>query len=493
MMASRLCARVGATLFLLLSACGFGRSDDAVPIAYIGSAGDIEQSGLRLSPAGQQVRAATAQGLVALDQNGDIVPGLAERWIVTDDAMSYIFRLRNTTWSDGTRVTGENVRAALQKNLAGLAGTSLGLDLGIIDEIRAMTGRVIEIRLKSPMPQFLQLVAQPELGLERNGDGSGPMTTTLTNEGLIVKVLPPDKRGLPDSEDWEDTVRPLRLTSMPAAKATKLFKQGDLDAVFNGDLATMPLADTGPLSRGTVRLDGVRGLFGLQVVDARGPLASAQLRGALALAIDRDGLLQPFNIGGWVAATRITPPDLPGRADPPDERWLGMDLDQRRTEARQRISAWRAADRNGGDPRIAIDLPPGPGSDIVFGKLAQDFQSVGVRLERAKRGERPDLRLIDRVARYDDPRWYLNQFNCGLRAGLCASDADALVAKAANTSDRAEQARLLDAAEKAMLDANIYIPIGAPIRWSLVRGGIDGFNENPWGFHPLYPMALRPT
>ncbi len=35
-----------------------------------------------------------AQGLVRFDASGQVEPGLAERWIVTDGGMSYIFRLR---------------------------------------------------------------------------------------------------------------------------------------------------------------------------------------------------------------------------------------------------------------------------------------------------------------------------------------------------------------------------------------------------------------
>ena len=39
-----------------------------------------------------------------------------------------------------------------------------------------MTDRVIEIRLLAPRPNLLQLLAQPEFGLLRDGEGSGPFT-----------------------------------------------------------------------------------------------------------------------------------------------------------------------------------------------------------------------------------------------------------------------------------------------------------------------------
>src|SRR5689334_21558916 len=46
-----------------------------------------------------------AQGLVRFDAAGNIVPGLAERWNVSDDGLSYIFRLASTKWPDGQKVT----------------------------------------------------------------------------------------------------------------------------------------------------------------------------------------------------------------------------------------------------------------------------------------------------------------------------------------------------------------------------------------------------
>ncbi len=50
---------------------------------------------------------ATAEGLVRFDASGQIEPGLAERWIVIDQGTSYIFRLRDAQWPDGSAVTAD--------------------------------------------------------------------------------------------------------------------------------------------------------------------------------------------------------------------------------------------------------------------------------------------------------------------------------------------------------------------------------------------------
>ena len=40
-----------------------------------------------------------------------------------------------------------------------------------------------------------------------------------------------------------------------------------------------------------------------------------------------------------------------------------------------------------------------------------------------------------------------------------------------------------------MTQDNIYIPLGAPIRWSLVAGEGAGFAVNRWGLHSLIALA----
>jgi oligopeptide transport system substrate-binding protein len=488
----KLLFRLAAPLAALLplAACGSGSDGKEVDVAFIGTTDELFETKLRLAPAGQQIRSATTEGLVSLNEAGEVVPALAERWIVTEDGLSYIFRLRNTDWADGTELTGANVRSAMERNIQALRGTSLGLDLAKISEIRAMTGRVVEIRLDSPMPEFLQLLAQPELGLRRNRQGIGPMALTRQGDMALLDPIAPEMRGLASEEDWESRIRSVRVRALAAEKAVDAFDTGVVDAVFNGTLPFLPLADTGALSRGTVRLDAALGLFGLQVTRSRGLLASASGREAIAMAIDRPNLLEPFNIGGWVPTTRIVAPGLPGDQGNIGERWADLSLEQRQAEAARRVAA--AAGTEGFSRKLVIAMPAGPGSDLLFRELAQDLLKAGLTLELARGDTAPDLRLVDRLARYADARWYLNQFNCSLKRGLCSAEADELLRRAARTSDPLATAGLLVEAEAQLTSTNAYIPIGAPIRWSLVRGGVRGFSENRWGLHPLFPLSLRP-
>ncbi|EIZ78268.1 extracellular solute-binding protein [Novosphingobium sp. Rr 2-17] len=495
MLVSRTVLPVMAALALVpLAACG-SSDDTSLAVASIGQADDPFRSGVRLPPAGQLVRAATVEGLVAFDEQGRVIPALADRWIVTDDGQSYIFRLRDGNWSGGDPITADSVRKPLLAALKALGDdTPLALDLEGIDQIRSMAGRVIEVRLKRPMPFLLQLLAQPELGLIHDGTGSGPMTLSKTGKIATLRPIDPTKLGLPAVEDWANRTRMVSLRALSGAAAVEAFNAGDVDLVLGGQIQDFPLTRSVGILRGTIQLDPVVGLFGLQIMNAEGFLAAPANREALAMAIDREGLMSPFGVGGWTPSARIVTPSLDGDLGVVNERWKGETLDQRRAVAGGRVRAWIAA--HGGPQvglRLRIALPEGEGSQTLFARLSSDLATIGVTLERVKDSTAADFTLVDDVARYPRAAWFLNRLSCHARRGLCSAEADALVAEAGSeAASPAQRAVLLTDAEQQLTAANVYIPFGPPIRWSLVRGTVSGFGANQWGWHPLMPLALLP-
>ncbi|WP_340588588.1 ABC transporter substrate-binding protein [Erythrobacter alti] len=488
--------------FTLLGGCGSG-NDGTLEVALIGSEDVVFSDGIRLSAGAQYVRAATDSGLVSLNENGDVIPALAETWLPTEDGLSFIFRLRSTTWPDGTTLTAESASEALMEAIERLDGTSLGQDLAVIEEVRAMGGRVIEIRLFTPEPYLLQLLAQPELALRTARGGTGPMVLTrgvLSEDGsdrgmAWLNFKPPPERGLPEREDWEEDVRQVELAVVNADEAIRLFNAGEVELVLGGDLGSLPLVDTGPLATGTLRVDPVIGLFGLQVRTGVGMLSNAGVREGIAMAIDRAALLSPYNVGGWERTTRPVAPDLPGDPGLVAERWNGEAIDSRRSEAAARIGAWRRQFDQGDLAQpvaVSLFMQEGPGWDLFQQNLAAQLANINIRLERAQSLAQADLVVVDRVARFPAPHWFLNQFNCSLRRGLCSEEVDRLVAQALAQTDPAVRATMMAQAEAELTLENIYIPIGSPLRWSLLRGSVDGFEPNAYAFHPLPPMAQIP-
>ena len=479
-----------ALLAVVLAACG-RRDDGPVTVAVIGEDDAFKEArGVRLGPPAQLLRAATTEGLVGFDAEGRVVPALADRWIVTEGGQSYIFRLRNGEWPDGTPITGEAAAAALRRAIEALRGTALARDLAAVDEIRAMAGRVVEVRLEVPVPDFLDLLAQPELGLTWKSKGAGPMELDRLGDVAVLEPIAPEARGLPAEEGWSERLRPLRVRFEPAAAAVSRFDDGYADIVLGGTADTLPLVRTFGLSRGNLRLDPVIGLFGLMVANDDGFLAEPANREAIAMAIDREALVGEFNLGGWQPTTRIVSPEVTDDLGTIGERWDGIEIAERQRAAAARVARWNV----GRDQpvRLRIALPSTPGGDLIFERLQADLAAIGVTAARVEEGKPADLRLFDAVARYGRAAWFLNQLGCAAGRAVCSPEGDAALGQALTAPDQATREGLLAEAEAEITAANGFIPFARPLRWSLVRGDIVGFATNPWGVHPLLPLALTP-
>ncbi len=475
---------------LLIAGCTPFAPDGPVEVGIVGDSGSLFEEGVQLSPAAQHLRAASTEGLVALDSSGQVVPALAERWIVTDDGMSYIFRLRERAWPDGEPVKAEDVELALTGLLGQLEGTALGLDLAKVTDIRAMTEKVVELRLSSPMPDFLRLLAQPELGVIKSGSGAGPMVVSRDDEQPLARLsaLPPQERGLPRRPDWEASSRSLAVRSLPPGMAINAFSKGQIDLLLNGTLSAFPQIELGPLSRGTIQVDPAQGLFGLVFRSDEGVLADPARREALSMALDRAALIEPFGLGGWQPTSWIVPPGMFGDQAIAGSRWEGLSLDERRQIAATRMATWR--DENEVDEVVLrIGMPQGPGSDLVFDGIARAWADIGVRAVQVRPGAGAELTWRDTIARYSSPRWYLNQLNCELEIGLCSEAADEMVNASLSITDPRVKRRMLAEAHAVLVAEDVFIPLGAPVRWSLVRGSIADYQPNPWGLHPLFPLS----
>lgn len=489
-----------AAAFTLASCSGYDNS--ALGVAVVGQPGDPFSESSDLSAGAVLVRASTVEGLVAFDDAGRVIPALADRWIVTDDGQSYIFRLRDGNWATGEPITADSARRAINAALKALDDGPLAHDLSGIDEVRAMTGRVIEIRLARPTPYLLQLLAQPELGLYRKGRGTGPMSVTRAGSMATLSAIDPAKLGMPPIDKWAERTRQIHLRALPGAQAVAAFNDGSVDLVLGGRIQDFLQTRSVGILRGTIQLDPVVGLFGLHVMNDKGFLSEPANREALAMAVDREGLISPFGLGGWSATTRIVTPSLDGDLGTIGERWGEQTLDQRRAIAAARVRSWHgpagtpsqerapgARQSGAHHVRLRVWLPEGSGATVLFNRLVADFATIGVGLDRAKDADGADLALVDDVARYPRAGWYLNRLSCQAGRGLCSQEADARVAEAASAATPAERAALLTEAEAELTGANVFIPFGTPIRWSLVRGSVDGFSVNPWGWHPLMPLA----
>lgn len=469
-------------VLLLLSACDWGRTEGPVAVSAIdGSPTLVDPNRQSPDPVQRVMLGATAQGLVAFDETGQIRPALAQRWIVTDDGLSAIFRLRRETKESG--VTAQAVARRLRAAIARASRNPLREAIDSIDEIAVMTPEVIELRLKTARPPLLELLAQPELGMLFGAKGTGPFTIRGSGKGWAALVLPQD----PAEDPQPEAARTVRLRGERAAKAIARFRDKGADLVLGGSYQDWPLVQVANVPARAIRIDPAEGLFGLLVVRSDGFLGNPENRRALAMAIDRARLVAAFGVDRWAPAVAVLPERYRSGADPAAPGWDGLSLADRQSSARARVAAWEAFGE--GQARVRVWLPDGPGSRLLFALLAADWARIGVIAERSDLA-RADLRLVDAVAPAGSAMWYLTSLACPDPQRACASDARDALDRARAATTLAERGQHLAAADRAVAESGLYLPIARPLRWSLVAPRLSLFRENARAIHPL--DRLRP-
>lgn len=474
---------------LTLAGCTGDEDRGPVVVSVVGFPADLADPLDRLPrPAAKLMMEATAQGLVSFDARGEIQPALAERWIVVDDGKSYIFRLRNALWPDGDKITSQEVARILSARVKKANRSSLRGDLDAVEEILAMTGEVVEVRLSAPRPNFLQILAQPELGITGKNGGAGPYRRDRREKAWMLTPVT-------DSGDAEEAGEKPARTANRVVRAERTavaivrFREGKAALVLGGRYTDLPLLNFAEVDSRDIRVDPVQGLFGMAIHGKEGFLTEAANREALSMAIERERLPTLFSLAGWVVTGALLPEGLAMPRPPLQPRWAALGIEQRRQYARVVVAGWKS--RHGAIAPLRIALPRGPGSNLLFGMLTSDFARIGVPSVRVGAEEEADLSLIDEVAPYDSPLWYLGRIGCAHELS-CSAEADQRIKEAQRAQNIEEVLRKLDEAESLMISHGGYIPLGAPVRWSLVSRRLRAFQPSPRGLHPLNQLLAEP-
>lgn len=126
-------------LLLSLWGCGFGGKKDMDFIAVL--PGDLATLDPQMA-AGQAagtVLGSIFEGLCRIGEDGEVLPGVAERWKANDSDTEFAFRLRgDAQWSDGSPVIADDFLFAVQRALRPETGAGSIDDLFIIKNARAV-------------------------------------------------------------------------------------------------------------------------------------------------------------------------------------------------------------------------------------------------------------------------------------------------------------------------------------------------------------------
>ena len=462
-----------------------GQGSDALSVVVIGidSPRITDPADGPLSAPRQVLIESVAQGLVRFDARGQIEPGLAERWNVSDDGLSYIFRITADKWPDGRSVQARDVARLLTRQLRPASRNTVKDTLGAIQEVVAMTDRVIEIRLSAPRPNLLQLLAQPEFALTREGLGTGPFEPEVRTVAKGAVPLLHIERVIdgPDQREMVD------LSAAPAERAIAAFASGKADLVLGGTFVDLPFVQQARIAAAAVHFDPVAGLFGLVPTRRTGPLVNPALRSLLNQAIDRDALVAALAVPGLVPRETLLQSGLEGLGTPAAPGWTALRLADRRARLAAEARAIAASSR---PINLAIALPEGPGGTILFDRLVADWGAIGIKLVRASPDRIADLRLIDAVAPSASAAWFVRSFRCTV-VPLCSSEADAAMDSARLAAVADQRAAFFVTANRLIEQQSLFMPLAAPVRWSLVGNRVQGFAENNVARHPLTRLRDR--
>ena len=103
--------------------------------------------------------------LVRVDKSGTkLIPGLAESWTVSDDGLTYTFKLRDAKFSNGDAVTADDAAFSLLR-IRDNPGSLWADSFKVVDTATATDPKTLVVKLKTPSAPFLSSMALPNVSV----------------------------------------------------------------------------------------------------------------------------------------------------------------------------------------------------------------------------------------------------------------------------------------------------------------------------------------
>ncbi|MGH3662411.1 MAG: ABC transporter substrate-binding protein [Micromonosporaceae bacterium] len=253
--------------------------------------------------------------LIDTDDEGNLKPGLAEKWDDSDPE-SITFTLRDgVTFHNGEKLTAEDAKATLERNLDPETKSVVSSYLANIDSVEAPDETTLTINLKQPDASLLTGLSYTgnsilsakdiEAGTVGKGakgvNGTGPFAWEDWKQGQKL-VLAANKKhwgGAPEASTVEFRVIPDEASIASGMKAGS----------FHLGLLTDP-AVAKQINGGKAKLitQPTTSYHVLQLNSKRGPLRELEARQAIACAVDRDDVNDAVYFGKAQVTGPITSP-----------------------------------------------------------------------------------------------------------------------------------------------------------------------------------------
>jgi peptide/nickel transport system substrate-binding protein len=255
-------------------------------------------------------RMGVAETLVQVAPDGALIPGVAARWSIDADKLTWRFALRaGATFHDGGAVTAQAVADSLR-----VAFKSDSLSAIPLDSVSADGGDVV-IRTKTPfsvLPAFLVDYASLILAPGSYGATGKVEKIIATGPYRITEVIGSSTLELERFEGYpgaKPAIRKARYTAVSNGETrANIAIAGDADLVFTlAPTALQRINNAGQMKVESLTIPRIR----MIAFNAGLPqFSDVRVRRALSLAIDRAGVAASILRHPASAATQLTPPML---------------------------------------------------------------------------------------------------------------------------------------------------------------------------------------
>jgi ABC-type oligopeptide transport system substrate-binding subunit len=498
-------AAIVASLALVAAGCGgddsagSGNGGDTITVNW-GTEPPSLDPGLATDTTSSNILLNIMDPLVRLGDDLEPVGDLAESWEESDGGKTVTFKLRTDgKWTNGDPVTANDFEYSWKRTISPeLAADYAYQFFGIVGAeeynscksncdalkdkvgVRALDAQTLEVKLTSPQPWFVQQVAHHSFlavnqkAVEQHGDKWTEAANIVTNGPFKLASWQHDSRiDLVKWPEWRkaDEVSLQRVNGRMISDGTtavQSFEAGEVDVT-----GTIPPDET-PRLKDTPEYNKYDALgtyyYGLNVKN----IPDVRQRRAMALAIDRQTIIDNIAQADQEPATGFTPKGMPGfDTINPSSPWLpeSGDMDQAKQLMSQvqnpnkSITLWYNEDPAHKSIAVAVQsMWKELGIDVTLKaqEFAQYLEFLGPPPNKAV-----DAYRLGWIGDYVDAMNFLELWTSGSgnnNTNFADKSYDQIVEQARNTPDNAKRYELYSQLEQKMFGQDGSVPL-IPIYW----------------------------
>lgn len=464
--------------------------------------------------------------LLAVDENGQLVPGQAESWETSEDGLTWTFHLRDgLKWSDGSDLTANDFvyswkRVCDPMVAAPYAETVLsmveGYDKAIEGDLDALQvvaqdDNTLVVTLSTPCSYFGSLAAFATLSpvqeatVTANGDAWATSAATYISNGpFYVSEWVPGSYIMMTKNPYYWNADAIKLDGIKwnliedSNAAYSAYQTGEVLMIKSVPTEEIPsLKDSADF-----HVDPIIGTYYLSLNLERDAFKDARVRKALSLAIDRDYVANTLMQGTYSPADNFMGPgwiDMDGKQFKDNANGGQSYIDVNNYEADLEEAKQLLADAGYPDgegfPSISYTTNDAGYHKVVAEYLQQAWAQLGIDLQvdivewasftPMRRNGDFDIARNGWVGDYTDPSNMLELFystNGNNDGKFNNADFDAAIDLSRTTLDSAERSKALHTAEDILMEETGCIPIAYYNDFWLQSEKITGSWHSPNGF-----------